>query len=248
MSVTVGDFSCATLTAQPYTYQETDTVKGLTSRGWLIEGIVTPAVFIDLLSEYEAWRDLRIEDDDSLVTESTGTVVQFSGTGVNGETWTDVDCWFTSAPTGAASGAYIAISFSLVDADQELQVLLRSQELQAEQEDLPDLGTFTIGSATLTLTKPPDTYINTPTVELTAAGKNYISGSLSFNQVKDVEGTGTAADWDEVRAWYEATIPTTPTAGDYYPLSNPTATAERKVVNGVKTTVYTISISLAVVV
>jgi len=244
MSVTIGAFSCDLLTAQPFGYNETTVSQGLTARQWSINGLLEPADWLALLSVYDAWRNAKIAENPPEISGVVGTTVSFSGTGPGGQSWSSIACWFNTAPVGAQAGAYISFSVELVDANQQLATINKAQQNES-LEDLPNFGTYTLGSATLTLIKPPDTYENVPELALTAGGTHYISGPKAAFRVKDIEGTTDAAGWAEVKAWYENIVTTTPSASTYYPTGAPTATAENKIVNGVKTVVYTVSVTLA---
>lgn len=246
MATIIDAFTFPNLTAQPFGYDSTDTQAGLTARKWTISGLLKPSEWATLTSIYNGWRNARIQDEDTETSGVIGTTIYFSSTGA-GQSWSNVACWFLTAPEGTQSGKYIAATVTLVDAAQKLAVILKQKEAQTE-ESLPNLGTFNLGGAVLTLLKPVDTYQDTPTLELTATGNHVIRGSTVVVRVKDIEGTTDANGWNTVRAWYEATVVTTPTAGAYYPLSAPTASAANKVVNGVTSVEYTVSIQLGVVV
>lgn len=248
MSVTIDTATFPTLTAQPFGYEETNTRAGQTARKWKISGLLKPSEWLSLLSVYEEWRDTRINDQPTEVSRVIGTVTGFSGTGAGGQTWTNVQCWFVSAPTAQQSGAYLAVDVELVDAVQALEVLLKNQEDQATQEDRPDLGTITIGTTTLTLLRPADAYGASPRMELTATGNHYIQGALVPYKIKDVEGTTNLAGWNAIREWYEDQISAVPLSGSYFPINSPTATAANKVVSGVKSVEYTVSMQLGLVI
>jgi hypothetical protein len=247
MAITIGTASFPTLTAQPFGYDETDARAGLTAQRWSIQGLLKPSEWLALNNVYTTWRASRIQDDDSLASGTVGTTIAFSGKGAGGITWTNVACWFASAPSAEQSGAYLSASVELVDANQALAVLLRAEEKSSGVEDLPDFGTITIGSTVVTLTKPVDAYAAGPTLELTAIGNHYINGPLVVYKIKDVEGTTDLTGWNDIRSWYESQIIATPSVGSYFPITAPTATAEKRVVSGVKTTVYTVSIQLGLV-
>lgn len=248
MSVTIGSQTFSRLTAQPFGYDETDVRSGKTAAKWAISGLATPSEWLSLLNEYDDWRDLRIEDPDSATSGEVGTTIALSGIGPGGQTWTNIACWFASAPQAEQSGAYLSVSFELVDAAQALQVLLKEQEQQEEEEDLPDLGTITIGTTVLTLLKPIETYNSVPQLELTASGVHYISGPLVAFKVRDVEGTTNAAGWAGILSWFESQVSSTPASSSWFPISAPTATAANKIVAGVKTVEYTVSIQLGQVI
>lgn len=245
MSITLGDFSFNTLTAQPFGYAETDTQAGLTARRWRIAGLCTPAEWQDLLDVYDAWQSDRKEDEDSLASATIGTTVPLTAN-ANGITWTSVACWFLSAPSGEQAGPYISIDAEVVDAIQALEVLLYQEEKNKQRSEalLPDLGTVTVGTTVLTLLRPMETYDNNPQVALTAAGSHYISGPLTASRVRDIEGTTNTAGWEALLAWFEAIVQTTPVVGTWYPASPPTATAEAVIDLGVKSTRYTVSLRL----
>jgi hypothetical protein len=247
MAITIGDTDFPTLTAQPFGYEETNTRAGQTARKWLITGLLRPSEWLDLLDEYDGWRDTRIEDEPTETSNVVGTTVEFSGDGPGDQSWTNIDCWFMTAPQATQSGAYLSASVELVDATEALEVLLKTKEDEAAGEDLPDLGTITIGDTTLILLKPVDAYATSPTMELTATGTHYIQGALVPYNIKDVEGTTDSAGWTAIRAWYEAQIDAVPLAGSYFPITSPTASAANKVVDGVTTVEYTVSIQLGLV-
>lgn len=248
MSVTIGSETFSRLTAQPFGYDETDTRSGQTAAKWTINGLVTPTEWLALLGVYDAWRNLRIDDPDSATSGEVGATVELSGTGPGGQAWTDIACWFSSAPQAQQSGAYLAASFELVDAAQALQVLLKQEEQQEESEDLPDLGTITIGTTVLTLLRPIESYNSVPQLELTASGVHYISGPQVVFRIRDVEGTTNAAGWAGILSWFESQVILTPSTGSWFPISAPTATAENKIIEGVKTVQYTVSIQLGQVI
>jgi len=247
MTVTIGSITLSNLTAQPFGYEESNTKSGQTSRQWLISGLLTPAEWVDLINEYNSWRDTRITDEDTLKSGTVGTVISFSGTGAGEEGWEDIDCWFNQAPQGQQSGAYILATVSLVDAEEALQVLLKQQEVDSEEEDL-DLGTITVGEVELKLLAPPDSYGQVPSLQLTAGGVHYVTGPFVADKVQNIEGATDAEGWDGIRDWYEEEVTSIPESGDWYPISAPTATARSKVVSGIKTIEYVVSLSLGQVI
>jgi hypothetical protein len=247
MAITIGSTSFPNLNAQPFGYDETNTRAGQTARKWLISGFLKPSEWLDLLDEYDAWRDLRIEDEPTETSGVVGTTINFSGDGPGGQSWTNVPCWFITAPNAEQSGAYLSASVELVDANEALAVLLKTKEDEAADEDLPNLGTITIGTTTLTLLKPVDAYATSPTMELTATGTHYIQGALVPYNIKDVEGTTNLSGWNAIRAWYENQIDAVPSVGSYFPITAPSASATNKVVGGTATVQYTVSIQLGLV-
>ena len=242
MTITIGAATFPNLVAQPYGYDEVDVRLGHTARKWSIQGLLTPSEWLALLEEYDIWRGIRLTDPDSLVSEDVGTTIQLVGTGPGGQSW-DVACWFSSAPSASQSGNKLSASVDLVDAAQALEILIKQQEVEG-QEDLPDFGTVTIGSTVVTLRKPVNSYGDGPTLELTAGGGHYLSGPLVVEEILDVEGTTNLTGWNDIRSWYEDQIVAVPVSESWFPISIPTATAEIKIIGGIRTTVYTVSIQL----
>lgn len=122
MTVTIGGFSCSALTAQPIGYEETDTSKGLTARHWRLSGLLTRSQWSSLLSVYNTWRDARINDPDTLLSQAVGTTVSLSSSsnGLN----QSASCWFVDAPTADQAGQYVQATAVVVDADEALEVIL----------------------------------------------------------------------------------------------------------------------------
>jgi hypothetical protein len=244
MAITIGSTSFPTLTAQPFGYEETNTRAGQTARKWLITGLLKPTEWLSLLTTYDTWRNTRINDAPTEASGVIGTTIAFTGKGPGNQTWTSVACWFITAPQAEQSGRYLSASVELVDAAQALAVLLKAKEQGEVSESLPDFGTITIGGVVLTLVKPVSSYAQGPQVQLTASGVHYVTGSLVAVLIKDVEGTTTASGWAQIQSWYESIVATIPAAGSLFPTTPPSASAENKVVNGVTTAVYTVSLQL----
>lgn len=247
MSITIGAFSTNRLQVQPFSYDETSVSDGLSARQWTMSGLLTQAEWQTLLSAYNSWRDSRITDEDTLSSGSVGTTVSLSAT-ANGITWSGIACWFTAAPTAQQAGVYVQASCTVVDANQALQVLLRQQEKDRQRQEAlgrPSLGTVTLGSATLTLLAPMETYQDTPQLQLTAAGSHVISGALTATRVRRIQGTTDSTGWTNVRSWYETSVAAEPATGDWFPVSAPAAEAEVIISGGVKTTRYTVTVDVA---
>jgi hypothetical protein len=242
VGLTIGTAAFPTLNAQPFGYDQSNTRAGRTARKWAVQGFLKPSEWLTLLGVYDAWRNLRIEDEDSATSGVVGTTINFSGKGAGGQTWTSVPCWFSAAPEATQAGAYLAVVLELVDAAQALEVLLKEQE--AQEEDLPDFGTYTLGTTVLKLLRPVEAYGSGPNLELTTVGTHYITGPLVVQKVRDIEGTTNAAGWTGVRAWYESTVVLRPSVGDWFPINAPSVSAASKVIDGVKTTEYTVTVQL----
>jgi hypothetical protein len=242
--ITIGTAAFPTLSAQPFGYEETNTRAGLTARKWLVTGPLKPSEWLTLLSAYNTWRDTRINDEPTETSGVVGTTINLSGKGPGNQTWTNVACWFISAPQAEQNGRYLNASVELVDANQALAVILKQGEEEASGDDLPDLGTITVGTTVLTLLKPPDTYAQGPQLELTASGVHYVTGPLVAAKIQDIEGTTNSTGWNNIRSWYESQVVSVPAPNAWFPISPPTATAENAIVSGVKTIRYTVSIQL----
>lgn len=245
MAITLGELTLKQLQAQPFGYAETDTTNGLVSRRWSVQGLLTPTEWLDLLSIFDGWQTSRAADPDTMVSLEIGSTVSFSGKAAGLE-WSDVACWFTKAPEGEAVGAYVRATFELVDAEQALAVLLRQDEKTRELDDAakPDLGTVTLGSATLTLLAPMESYQDGPQVQLTASGVHMISGALTATRVRKIQGRTDGDGWVAVCNWYESTVASVPSTGDWYPVSAPSASAEVVINSGVKVTTYVVTIDV----
>jgi hypothetical protein len=240
--VTIGAFTADLLTAQPFGY-EGEARTGLTARTFKVSGLLTASEWTTLVGVYNTWRATRLTDADSFKSASVGTTVSLTIDSVNGLSVSGLACWFSDAPNGEPAGAYTQASVTLVDAAQALAVLLREKE-KAQDRELPSLGTITLGSATITLTRQPLTRRDGPQVALTAGGTSYITGALAAHKIRQVEGYISGGTYDDLLSWYDSAIASIPAANAWFPVSEPTATAEIVVSGGAKTTRYNVSLSL----
>lgn len=247
MSVTIGGVTLGSLQAQPFGYETTDTRGGLTARQWEIQGIVTGAEWLALLGVYDTWRNAKILEDPAEYSKVVGTTVAFSGSGYGGQTWSGIACWFTDPPSGTQVGSMVSVQCTLVDAAQAVQVIIKQESNDDLDDDTIDYGTITLGGVTITLTADPDVFLDTPTLELTAGGKHYVTGSLVAVYGKEIEGEIVGTDKAALRAWYVSTVQANPVAGSYYPTSPPSFSGLYKLVGGVQVLYYTVTMSLAVV-
>ncbi len=248
MTITIGSFTCRFLTAQPFGY-EGEARTGLTARTFQISGLLTPAQWQALVSEYNSWRNTRISDQDTALSGVVGTTVALTAS-ANGVSVSALACWFADPPSGEQTGAYISATVTLVDAAQALAVLLREQEKsrQNSEASIPSLGTVTLTRASgvspiITLTKPMLTRQDGPSVALTATGVSYVTGPLVAHKVRDIEGYLTTGTFDNVLSWFDETIAAVPAATTWFPISAPTATAEVIIDGGVKATRYTVTLT-----
>lgn len=241
--LTIGTAVFPTLTAQPFGYEESSTRDGRTAQQWAITGLLTPSEWLTLVNAYQAWRDLRIEDEDTLISLEVGTTISFSGKGPGNQTWTNV-CWFTSAPAAESAGRYLAVSVTLIDANEALQVFLKEQEIV---ENLPDFGTLSYGSGesavVVTLTAEPYARQDGPQVALSATGTSYLTGPLKAHKIRNVEGYISTGTFASLLSWYDATILNSPQSNAWFPITPPTATAEVIITGGVKATRYNVTMT-----
>ena len=244
MTITIGSFSTNALTAQPFGY-EGDARTGLTARTFRINGLLTSSQWQALVSEYNSWRSTRLTDADTLSSASVGTTVSLSITSSNGLSVSSLACWFAEPPSGDQAGAYISASATLVDATQALAVLLRSKEKERQGSEalVPSLGTVTLGSAVVTLTKPMETRQDGPSVALTATGVSYVTGALAAHKVRQIEGYISSGTYDDLLSWYDTTIAAVPAATSWFPISPPSATAEVIITGGAKSTRYNVTLT-----
>ena len=249
MTITIGAFTCQTLTAQPFGY-EGDARTGLTARTFQISGLLTPTQWQSLVSVYNTWRDTRITDADTLSSGAVGTTVALT-INANGLSVTALACWFAEAPTGEQAGAYINTSLNLVDSAQALAVLLREEEKSRQSTEalIPSLGTITFTRASgvspiVTLTAPMDTRQDGPTVALTATGTSYVTGPLIAHKIRNVEGFISTGSFDNLLSWYDETVAAIPAATSYFPITAPSATAEVIITGGVKATRYSVTLTV----
>lgn len=242
MTLTIGSFGFGgkTYTAQPYGYDSTEVKQGLTARKVLVQALLTAEEWVDLLDEYDSWRDVRITEPDSKIANDVGTTVAVSLT-ANGVVWSGEECWFLQAPSGEQVGAYVQASVELVVAAEALAVAQRAEEITKEKYYF---GTYALGATTVQLTRPPETYQDAPQLSLTASGSSYIQGPLAATKVRQIEGDTDATGWAAIQSWYEALIATSPAVGTWYPISAPSATAEAKITGGVRVDLYSVSIGL----
>ncbi|MFZ9568584.1 MAG: hypothetical protein ACO28M_01950 [Vulcanococcus sp.] len=246
MSITINGLTISALKAQPFAYEADEVRQGLVARTWEVSGLLNSSELANLKSIFDTWRAARITDPDSLESNTVGTTVALSAS-ANGLTASGVNCWFTEAPSFEQVGAYVQTSFKLVDAAEALAVAKRRLEKSssAEQALKPAYGTLSLGGVTITLTEHAETLEDLPTLERTSAGYPYLSGPLSCSRVRSIQGTVAAySDFTTLFNWVISQSGTTPSTGDWYPTSPPTATAEVKIVGGLKTTQWTVSLNV----
>jgi hypothetical protein len=244
MSITVGSLTIKALRDVPFAH-DGDALSGRTVRKFPVSAILTPADWLTLNGIYTTWRTARLADPDTMVSLAIGSTVNTSGT-IWGMTWTNVAAWFSVPPVPTSVGAMVGVTFELVDATQQLAVMLREQEIGTQVADNDNTyGTLTIGTLTLNLTAEAPGFEDGPTMELAGTGTHVIRGPLMATKVRRVEGwTNVAAADDTIRAWYETAISTTPAVNDWFPVSPPEVEQVPVIVAGVRVTRFLISLEL----
>jgi hypothetical protein len=248
MAVTLGSLTIDRLQAQPCGWSETDVQAGLAARRWSVVGRVRSAQWLAIWDAFDAWRATRMTDAPTMASLATGTTVTFSGSSY-GKSWTNVPCWFTAAPQGEAVGVFIRVSFELVAAADQLAVMLRQQELSRLEDAalLPAYGTYSLGGVTLTLLEEPDGFEDVPSMALAATGTSYVQGARAASQVKRIQGWCAPSNKSTLLTWFANAIQARPTAGSWFPASDPQFSQDRILVNGavVERLIVTITMKLA---
>lgn len=244
MSITVGSLTITRHQELPFSHGG-DSISGQTARRWPVKALLTPAEWLTLDGIYSTWRTARLADADTMVSLSVGSTVTTSGQ-VWGLTWSDVAAWFAAPPVPTAAGDWVSVSFELVDAAQQLAVMLRSQAISTEVADNESTyGTYTLGTVTLNLTAASDGFEDGPTMELAATGTHVIKGPLLASKTKRIQGwTNTAGAAATIRAWYETQIASTPAENAWFPISPPTIEQTPVIVAGARVTRYLVSTDL----
>ncbi len=258
MTVTLGDFTCNLLTVQPFGY-EGEARTGLTARTFQISGLLTPAQWRDLVSEYDAWRDVRITDEPTKTSGVVGTTINLSAN-ANGISVTSLPCWFAEPPSGEQTGAYISANVTLVDAAEALEVVLRSDEKATEDGDGPTLFYIYLDSNGIaTSASMPSTsgkvwivrvteYVqrrdNTPSYAFTALGTTYITGALQSHNTAVYTGYIVYGSDDAMLGTYDLQITTTPVTGDLVMFQPPEFRYENIVSGGVRVVRYPVTFTL----
>ena len=252
MAVTLGTLTLDRLQALPVAYDEIDTRQGLAVRAWDIDGLLSSADAAAVSNAFEAWAAIRDGEPDSLRSGSVGTTVAFSATD-GARTWTNIPCWWDSAPAIERRGIRWRVTFRVIDAAASLAALLLSEERSRERGDAfaPTFSSITIGTVALTIISEAEGRGDGPSVSTAATGTDLIEGPLRPVRIRNITGYGPnagRADFDTILAWYDNIIATRPAAGTWYPISAPTAEPEGLVVNGAKTTRWVISLQLRLIV
>jgi hypothetical protein len=244
MAITVGGLTIRALQEFPFAHSG-DSLSGRTVRRWPVKAILTPADWLTLDGIYTTWRTARLADQDTLVSLAVGSTVSTSGT-ARGMSWSSVAAWFSAPPTPAAAGAMVGVSFELVDATQQLAIMLREMEIGTQVADNDSTyGTLSVGGLTLNLTAEAPGFDGGPTMDLAATGTHVIRGPLLATKVRRVQGwTHTAAADDTIRSWFETTIATKPAVNTWFPVTPPQVEQTPVIVAGARVTRFLISLEL----
>jgi len=244
MAITVGGLTIKALQEFPYAHGG-DAQSGRTARRWPVKCILRPSQWLTLEGIYQAWRTARLADADTMVSLSVGSTVTTSGN-AHGLSWSNVPAWFTAAPSPAPTGGMVQCSFELVDAAQQLAIMLREREIGTQvQDNESTYGTYTLGTVVLNLTGASDGFDDGPRMELAATGTHVIRGPLMATKVRRIQGwthtTGAAAT---IRSWYETQIASTPAVGAWWPVTPPQIEQTPVIVSGARVTRYLVSLDL----
>lgn len=246
MAITVDTLTITALKQFPFDHSG-DAMKGRTARVWPVQAILTPSDWLALNQIYLNWRNNRINDPDTMLSMSVGTTVPCSGT-LYGMTWNNVQAWFTQAPQPTTVGAMIGVSFELIDANQQLEILLKERELEenaTNEENEFVFGNYTLGTIIVNLTDTPDTDRDGPRIELAGTGTHVIRGPLTSTKVKQIKGwTETPGADATIMTWYRNIITTTPAKNSWYPVTVPDIQWKPTIKNGLRITRYEVSVEL----
>jgi hypothetical protein len=225
MPVTLDETTFDRLVVLPQSWDEVDVRAGIVARQFEIDGIIGPADCTAIQSLFAAWAAAKAAEPDALSSGSIGTTVAFSGAAA-GQTWTEVPCWFASAPATPRVGSKYRCSFTLIDATQALAAA-QVQEERGRDVELT-YGTYTLAGVTLTLLEQPEAFSDGPSAEPSAGGVDVIRGPLEVRDLLQIRGyTVSDTAWGTIKTWYRTTIAATPVSGDWFPVSPPTMTKER---------------------
>ena len=241
MAVTLDDLTIDRLVVLPVVWDEIDVRNGIVAREWEFDGILQAADCAAVQALFEGWAAARATEA-SPATGNVGTTVAFSGAAA-GQSWDEVECWFSAAPVTPRIGAKFRCSFRLVDANQAVAALLTAQERDRDGEQT--FGTFTLAGVELTLLEQPEGFAEGPSVDITAAGTDVIKGPLATRDMLMIRGMTTDEEaWDAIKSWYRTKVSSTGTPGTWYPVSAPQMKREEIAVGGALISRYLIDVDL----
>ena len=240
--LTIGSFTYGSgfYTVQPFGYNATDVIYGLSAEKVTITALMTPTEWAGLLSCYDSWRTARLADDIEDIKTTVGSTVAVSMK-ANDISWNNVPSYFLTAPEGNQLGAFVEATVELVNAAQQIEVAEKEDELSKE---IDYFGTFNLWGTELKLRQPPETYQDMPQLQLTAANVSYTNGPLVATEVMALVGDTDLSGWQSIYRNCRTKAAAVPN-NDWFPVSAPTASAEKRIVSGVRSDLYTVTISVA---
>jgi hypothetical protein len=235
------------LQAQPLGYAEAETEQGLVARRFTVAGLCTPAQWVTTCTIFDAWQAAKITEAPTLASRAVGATVALTCS-AHGRSVTSLACWFTGAPTGETvdGGAWVKVSFTLIDAAQQLAVLLRQNEKARLGGDafLPAYGTITLGTTTLSLLDQPEGFEDGPSLEPTSSGGYVARGPLVASEVRTVRGVTNSAGWTAVKQWFATTIAARPGTSDFWPVGELSLERDQIVSSGAVVERYIVTVKL----
>lgn len=225
----------------PFGFDGSNVRRGRTAEMLKITGILFKEDAETCIDIYRAWRDDKLPEEDPQKTGVVGATVLVSGEDI-GFNWTDKPCWFNKSPDITYAGIYAKVTLEFVDAEQALEIML--EEEQDSEEDGLDLGTITINGAVITLLSRPYHYTDLPQLARNPAGAHVISGQLTLQEVKEIEGWVTDSDIALLESWLNTTTATTPAPNDWFPANWQKPTSKNRPVNGVQTLTHDVKLQL----
>lgn len=235
------------LQAQPIGYAEAETEQGLVARRFTVAGLCTPAQWVTCCSLFDAWQAARILEPPTLTSRAVGATVSLT-CAAHGRSVSNLGCWFTAAPTGETvdGGQWVKVAFELIDASQQLMVLLRQNEKSRLGGDAftPAYGTITLGATTLALLEQPEGFEDGPSLEPTSSGGFVARGPLVVSEVRTVKGVTDASGWAAVKSWFTSTIAIRPSANDFWPVGELGLERDQIVSGGAVVERYIVSVKL----
>ena len=247
MSVTIQGTTYENLIEAPVSFDVDNVINGLTARSWDLSILMTTTEASTLLNDYTTWRNAKIALDPAEESLVVGASVSLTLPGTGGVS--NLACWFLSPPALSARGAYLEVSFTLVDAAQKIEIIAKSQENQ--DQDLLDssyIGTYTYNGVVINLKSPIESYRATPNVERTLSGAHYISGINGTERTRRINGffdsddepTGLA----DINTQYETEVnSSTLTPGTWRPIEAPSYNAEVVKKNGANVIRYSVTMT-----
>jgi hypothetical protein len=235
------------LQAQPISYAEAETEQGLVARRFTVAGLCTPAQWVTCCSLFDAWQAAKIQEAPTLASRAVGATVTLT-CAAHGRSVSNLACWFTGAPKGDTvdGGQWVKVGFDLIDAAQQLTVLLRQNEKSRLGGDAftPSYGTITLGATTLDLLEQPEGYEDGPSLEPTSTGGFVARGPLVVSEVRNVKGVTDASGWAAVQSWFKAAIAARPGASDFWPVGELGLQRDKIVSNGAVVERFIVSVKL----